>query len=59
MHRKIAIAFSLVAACALIVACSRNGTGDGPQTIIYPETATVDHVDDYHVTEIADPFRWL
>ncbi|MCH8335414.1 MAG: S9 family peptidase [Proteobacteria bacterium] len=59
MHRKIAIAFSLVAACALIVACSRNGTGDGPQTIIYPETATVDHVDDYHGTEIADPFRWL
>ncbi len=59
MHRKIAIAFSLVAACALIVACSRNGTSDGPETIDYPETATVDQVDDYHGTEIADPFRWL
>lgn len=59
MHRKTTIAFSLLTACALIVACSRNGTGDVPETIHYPETATVDHVDDYHGTEIADPFRWL
>ena len=27
--------------------------------IDYPETATVDHVDNYHGTEIADPYRWL
>jgi len=59
MHRKTTIAFSLLTALALIVACSRNGTGDVPETIHYPETATVDHVDDYHGTEISDPFRWL
>ena len=28
-------------------------------TIEYPETATVDHTDSYHGTEIADPYRWL
>ena len=27
--------------------------------ISYPETATVEHVDNYHGTEIADPYRWL
>jgi len=59
MAGKTTIAFSLLTACALIVACSPNNTGDGPQPIIYPETATGDQFDDYHGSEIADPFRWL
>lgn len=25
----------------------------------YPETKQVDHVDDYHGTQVADPYRWL
>ncbi|MCA1746427.1 MAG: hypothetical protein LC655_01925, partial [Bacteroidales bacterium] len=25
----------------------------------YPETRKVDHIDNYHGTEVADPYRWL
>ena len=28
-------------------------------TFAYPETRTVDQVDDYHGTPVADPYRWL
>ncbi len=27
--------------------------------LVYPETRTVDQVDDYHGTKVADPYRWL
>ena len=27
--------------------------------LVYPDTATVDHFDDYHGTAVADPYRWL
>ena len=30
-----------------------------PAGLSYPVTETVDHVDNYHGTEVADPFRWL
>jgi prolyl oligopeptidase len=29
------------------------------QKIVYPATRTVDHVDTYHGTTVADPYRWL
>ena len=56
MHTK--ICFVLLVA-TLVVACSRDDAGDAIATIDYPETATVEHVDDYHGKQIADPYRWL
>ena len=31
----------------------------GQGTLEYPQTATVDHVDEYHGTQVPDPYRWL
>ena len=41
-----------------LFACSQEPATE-TTSIDYPETATVDHVDNYHGTEIADPYRWL
>ena len=57
MHRKTAFVFVLLTTLTLFAACSRDDGRDGK--IAYPETTTVDHVDDYHGNEVADPFRWL
>ena len=43
---------------AFAAACSQQAADDSAP-VIYPETATVDHLDNYHGTEIADPYRWL
>ena len=40
-----------------MAACGENSSPD--RGIIYPETNMVDHVDNYHGTEVADPYRWL
>jgi prolyl oligopeptidase len=32
---------------------------DGAKKLVYPQTKKVDVVDDYHGTQVADPYRWL
>lgn len=32
---------------------------DSASPLAYPTTRTVDHIDDYFGTEVADPYRWL
>jgi prolyl oligopeptidase len=29
------------------------------EKLVYPETKKIDHTDNYHGTEVADPYRWL
>ncbi|HEY3286218.1 MAG TPA: prolyl oligopeptidase family serine peptidase [Gemmatimonadaceae bacterium] len=47
---------AVIAALALVTA---SGAAQQPTPLKYPATATVPHVDDYHGTKVADPFRWL
>jgi prolyl oligopeptidase len=43
----------------LLVAVFALASADESSSITYPRTETVDHVDTYHGTEVADPYRWL
>ena len=40
-----------------LLACSTDSFDPGP--VEYPETRTVDQVDDYFGVQVADPYRWL
>ncbi|MEL6972383.1 MAG: prolyl oligopeptidase family serine peptidase [Bacteroidota bacterium] len=58
--------FRIICCAGLLVllSCENNpdtsvSTNYEKMPVNYPETATVDHSDDYHGTNIADPYRWL
>src|SRR4051812_46646816 len=44
---------------ATTVVCIPSATPRSVRRVSYPETRAVDHVDTYHGTEVADPYRWL
>jgi prolyl oligopeptidase len=57
---------ALVAVLSLSVAspiwlaqAQKNGDGGADSPLKYPETKTVETVDDYFGTKVADPYRWL
>ncbi len=53
MRRRLA-AFTAVSVCAVALAACSN-----PPKFRYPETLKGDQVDDYHGTQVPDPYRWL
>ncbi len=38
---------------------SSDSTNDKAMKVSYPDTKTVEHVDEYHGQTLADPYRWL
>ncbi len=50
---------ALPGALLCLAACSGPTEGDATMLIQYPDSATVDHTDDYHGVSVADPYRWL
>lgn len=49
--------FVLLGLAMLLAACADKG--NPPIAVEYPDTRKDDTVDDYHGTEVADPYRWL
>jgi prolyl oligopeptidase len=46
-------------AAGLVVSLSSPLQAAEDQTLVYPPTRTVEQVDDFHGTKVADPYRWL
>lgn len=64
--KSVFLFLALVAGLSLSVAsptrlahAQKNGDGGASSPIKYPETKTVEVVDDYFGTKVADPYRWL
>lgn len=55
-HRTL---LNLAAPAALLATLAALAGPATAQALSYPATRTVDHVDTYHGTRVADPYRWL
>jgi prolyl oligopeptidase len=49
----------IVVLCSILVAAAASAAPKEDLKLEYPETKTVDVVDEYHGTQVADPYRWL
>lgn len=49
----------LCAVALALTSCGGKQSESDTGSLEYPNTAMIDHVDNYHGTEVADPYRWL
>jgi len=59
MHRVHTCPTAFFLLCLALAACTDKPIDDTNPQFDYPDTAQGDQVDDYHGTEVADPYRWL
>jgi len=57
--RRTALPFLLSLSSLLCVVAVLAGNAPSPSKFDYPKAKTIDQVDDYHGTKVADPYRWL
>jgi prolyl oligopeptidase len=58
-RRNLARSLPLLALVGALGGCMHNRPDDSRAALIYPVTARTNQMDDYHGTQVADPYRWL